>query len=165
MNEHIFQRGVRLGQFPQDPALYARLREKMREAGMKTLLADGEDMDSIEGLRPYMNPRLIDLTQIDIRRAGFLGNREAAEFSARHGALCVPHNWGSQIGGLMGLHLAKAVRNAVAAEDDRSRCDALVAEGYSFRDGHYRVPKSPGLGIRVDERVYNRKYRRGEIVV
>ncbi len=147
--------------FPEDPALYARLKEKMQQAGMKTHLADGENMRSVEDLRPYMNPRLIDLTQIDIRRAGFLGNREAAEL----GALCVPHNWGSQIGGLMGLQLGKASRPVIAAEDDRSRCDVLIVEGYAFRNGSYTVPKTPGLGIRVEERVYAEKYKAGEMVV
>ncbi|MBI3667248.1 MAG: hypothetical protein HY236_13660, partial [Acidobacteria bacterium] len=101
--------------FPQNPTLYARLREKMHRAGMKTLIADGEDMNSAEDLRHYMNPLLIDVTQIDIRRAGLLGNREAAQFGAASGAVCVPHNWGSQIGGLMSLQFSKAVASAVAA--------------------------------------------------
>ncbi len=151
--------------FPQDPALYARLKEKMRQSGMKTYIADGEDMGSYVDLEPYMSPRLIDVTQIDIRRAGFIGNREAAARGAKRGAWCVPHNWGSQIGGLMGLQLAKAVKPVIAAEDDRSRCDAIIADGYVFRDGHYRVPKTPGLGIRVDEKVYGEKYKGGEMVI
>jgi L-alanine-DL-glutamate epimerase-like enolase superfamily enzyme len=152
--------------FPQDAALYGRLKEKMEQAGMKTLLADGEDMRTAEDLRPYLAPRrLIDLTQIDIRRAGFLGNREAAELSAAHGAVCVPHNWGSQIGGLMGLHLARSAPGVIAAEDDRSRCDAIVAEGYTFRDGYYQLGKMKGLGIRVNAKVYADRYQRREMVV
>lgn len=151
--------------FPQDVAQYTRLKEKMQQAGMKTLIADGEDMRTAEELRPYMRPRLIDVTQIDIRRAGFLGNREAAELSGENGAVCVPHNWGSQIGGLMGLQLAKAVRPVIAAEDDRSRCDAIVAEGYTFRGGYYSLSDAPGLGIRVDEGVYARKYKAREVAV
>ena len=151
--------------FPQDAALYARLREKMQQAGMKTFIADGEDMDSAEDLRPYLNPRLIDLSQIDIRRAGFLGNREAAELGAASGLVCVPHNWASQIGGLMGLHLSKAVRSAIAAEDDRSGCDAIIVEGYTFRDGLYTLPGAAGLSIRVNERVYQEKYRPNEIAI
>jgi L-rhamnonate dehydratase len=151
--------------FPQDPALYARLREKMQQAGMKTLLADGEDMRSLEALRPYLSPRSIDVSQIDIRRGGFVMNREAAELSRGHGVLCVPHNWGSQIGFLMSLHLAKSVAGAVAAEDDRSTCDALTAEGYEFRDGSCTVSRQPGLSVWVNEKVYREKYQSREIVV
>ncbi|MBI3696202.1 MAG: hypothetical protein HY238_15370 [Acidobacteria bacterium] len=152
--------------FPQDIALYTRLKEKMQQAGMKTFIADGEDMRSAEELGPYLKPRvLIDVTQIDIRRAGFLGNRDAAELSAAAGAVCVPHNWGSQIGGLMGLQFAKATRGAIAAEDDRSRCDAILTEGYVFRGGQYTVPRAPGLGIRVEEGVYKDKYKGREVAV
>jgi D-galactarolactone cycloisomerase len=151
--------------FPQDVALYTRLKEKMRQAGMKTFIADGEDMDSAEELRPYMKPLLIDVTQIDIRRAGFLANREAAELSESSGAHCIPHNWGSQIGGLMGLHFGKVTRSAIPAENDRSRCDVLIVEGYAFRDGSYTVSKAPGLGVRVDEKVYAKKYKAREIVL
>ena len=81
------------------------------------------------------------------------------------GALCVPHNWGSQIGLFMGLHIAKAVDTVIAAEDDRSTCGAIIAEGYSFSGGHYVVSGAPGLGIRVDEDVYRKKYQVKEAVV
>jgi len=151
--------------FPEDPQLYARLREKMQQAGMKTLIADGENFRSVDEMRPYMQPRLIDVTQIDIRRGGFLENRRAAEIAEASGGFCVPHNWGSQIGGLMNLHFAKAVKSAFTAEDDRSHCDAIIAEGYTLREGAYTLPRSPGLGIRVDERVYNAKYKAREITV
>ena len=151
--------------FPEDPEMYTRLREKMQQAGMKTLIADGENFRSVDEMRPYMKPLLIDVTQIDIRRGGFLDNRRAAELAASSGGFCVPHNWGSQMGGLMNLHFAKAVKNAFTAEDDRSHCDAIIAEGYVFRDGFYTLPKTPGLSIRVDERVYRAKYKAQEIVV
>ena len=151
--------------FPQDPVLYRRLLDKMHQAGMKTLLADGEDMRSLDALRPYLEPKLIDVSQIDVRRGGFVMNREAAELSRAHGVRCVPHNWGSQIGFLMALHLGKSVPGATAAEDDRSRCDALQVEGYEFRAGYCTVPKSPGLGIKVNEKVYQGKYKSKEVAI
>jgi len=77
----------------------------------------------------------------------------------------VPHNWGSQVGLFMGLHLAKAVRGVTAAEDDRSTCDVIVADGYVFKDGHYSVSDKPGLGLRVDERIYRQKYQAKEIII
>ena len=151
--------------FPQDPMLYRRLLDKMHQAGMKTLLADGEDMRSLDALRPYLEPKLIDVSQIDVRRGGFVMNREAAELSRAHGVQCVPHNWGSQIGFLMALHLGKSVPGATAAEDDRSRCDALQVDGYEFRAGYCTVPKSPGLGIKVNEKAYEEKYKSKEVAV
>ncbi len=102
---------------------------------------------------------------MDMRRGGFLDCLEMARPGEAAGAISVPHNWASQVGLFMSLHLAKAVKSVPAAEDDRSTCDVIVAEGYQFRKGHYTVPDAPGLGLRVDERVYNRKYRAKEVVV
>jgi L-alanine-DL-glutamate epimerase-like enolase superfamily enzyme len=130
------------------------------------LIADGENFTEPGAFAPYLKPRrLVDVLQMDIRTGGFLGNLEVAGLGEPVGAISVPHNWGSQAGLWMALHLAKAARGVPAAEDDRSTCDVLVAEGYSFRDGFYTVPDTPGLGLRADEQVYRRKYKPGEIVV
>jgi L-alanine-DL-glutamate epimerase-like enolase superfamily enzyme len=51
------------------------------------------------------------------------------------------------------------------AEDDRSTCDVLVAEGYDFRDGMYTVPTKPGLSHRIDEAAYAMKCKANEVVV
>jgi D-galactarolactone cycloisomerase len=152
--------------FPENVEHYTRLRERMAKAGMKTLIADGESVSDPEAFEPYLRPRrLIDVLQMDIRRGGFLTNLETARLAQTAGAVHVPHNWASHVGLLMGLHLAKAVENVPAAEDDRSTCDAILTEGYSFHDGFYTVSDAPGLGIRVDEVVYGRKSRHKEIVV
>jgi len=72
---------------------------------------------------------------------------------------------GRLVGRRMGLHLSKAVKPAIAAEDDRSTCDAILVEGYRFRDGFCTLSSAPGLGMRVGERVYKQKYRAAEVVV
>ncbi len=152
--------------FPESVDWYARLKEHMEKAGMKTLIADGENFGDPRGFEPYLRPkRLIDVLQMDIRRGGFLGNLEMARLGEPAGAVSVPHNWGSQIGGLMGLHLSKAVKSVITAEDDRSTCDTIVAEGYIFKNGSYAVSDAPGLGIRVNQAVYKEKYQSKEIVV
>jgi L-alanine-DL-glutamate epimerase-like enolase superfamily enzyme len=145
--------------FPENVERYTRLRERLAAAGSKTMIADGENLMQVEPFRPYVQPkRIIDVLQMDIRRGGFLGNLELARLGAPTGAVTVPHNWGARIGFLMALHFAKAVPNVIAAEDDRSTCDVIVEDGYQYANGQYRVSDSPGLGIRVDEALYGRKY-------
>ena len=152
--------------FPENRADYTRLRKLMAEAGIKTLVAEGESIRQTEDLRPLLEPEpVVDVTQIDIRRGGFLDNSASARLAEASGVQTVPHNWGSQIGLFMGLHLAKAVSSVVAAEDDRSTCDAITSEGYEFRDGHYTVSSEPGLGITLNEEVYAEKYKDGETVI
>ncbi len=152
--------------FPEDVEQYTRLRERMAQAGMKTLIADGESVGDPRQFEPYLKPkRLVDVLQMDIRRGGFLANLEVARIAKPAGAMAVPHNWASQVGFLMGLHLAKAIENVSAAEDDRSTCDAIIAEGYSFSKGFCTVSDAPGLGIRINQETYTRKYRAKEVVV
>lgn len=141
--------------FPEDPELYGRLKDRMRSAGIATPIADGENMRSAREFEPYLQPRrLMDVLQLDIRTGGLLDCREMSRMGEQHGAAAVPHNWGSQVGLLMSLHLAKTQKNIAGAEDDRSRCPALKIRGYAFSDGRYTVSNEPGLGVEVDERLY-----------
>jgi L-alanine-DL-glutamate epimerase-like enolase superfamily enzyme len=141
--------------FPEDHELYQRLRRRMRRAGIKTPIADGENMRSAAEFDPYIQPeRLFDVMQLDIRTGGILDCRKMSMMGEPHGAQAVPHNWGSQVGLLMSLHLAKTQKNIVGAEDDRSTCPALVVKGYRFKDGYYTVSDEPGLGVAVNEAFY-----------
>jgi L-alanine-DL-glutamate epimerase-like enolase superfamily enzyme len=101
----------------------------------------------------------------DIRVGGFLGNRELASMAEAAGASSVPYNWASEIGKYMGQQLAKAGRAVTAAEDDRSTCDVITAEGYEFKNGSFSVSDAPGLGFTVNPAVYQERYARSETVV
>jgi len=152
--------------FAESVPLYTQLRERMAEAGIRTLIADGENLREPGAFEPYLkSPRVFDVVQMDIRVGGFLANRDLARMAGAAGAISVPHNWASQAGKFMGLHLAKVVKEVTAAEDDRSTCDVIVAAGYQFKNGSYSVSDAPGLGIRIDPAVYQEKYQRSETAI
>jgi L-alanine-DL-glutamate epimerase-like enolase superfamily enzyme len=152
--------------FPEEVGRYEEFRAKMQKAGVRSLIADGESVRDRAVFDPYLRPRrLIDVLQMDIRVGGFLDNMAVGKMAEAVGAVAIPHNWASQIGGLMGLQVAKAVSGIPAAEDDRSTCDAIIAEGYVFRDGSYSVPDRPGMSIRIDESMYQKKYKAREVII
>jgi L-alanine-DL-glutamate epimerase-like enolase superfamily enzyme len=152
--------------FPQDVALYGALRDRMEKAGIRSRIAEGENETEISAFLSYLKPRrLYDVVQMDIRRGGFVDNAELARVAAESGAQSVPHNWGSQVGGLMGLHLSRAVKAVPAAEDDRSTCDVVIPDGYEFRDGYYTVPDKPGLSLALDKKLYETKCSKSEVVL
>ena len=107
----------------------------------------------------------MDIVQLDIRRGGFIDGMKIAQMAKAAGAVFIPHNWGSQVGLFMSLHMSKAIKSVAAAEDDRSTCDAVIARGYHYKNGHYTTSDEPGLGIRVDEDVYREKYQSSETVI
>lgn len=152
--------------FPESVAGYTQLKTRLQEANMPVRIADGENFRTPAEFDPYLTPRrLIDVLQLDIRQGGFLAGREVARKAREAGAVAIPHNWASQIGLCMGLHLAKACAAVVAAEDDRSTCDVLHLSGYRFRSGMYEVSSNPGLGIEIDEQSYRAKCKPREIVI
>jgi L-alanine-DL-glutamate epimerase-like enolase superfamily enzyme len=152
--------------FPESVADYGRLKDLIAKAGMKTLIADGENFREPEEFDPYLKPRrLMDILQLDIRNGGVLKCRQVGQMAKAAGAEAKPHNWASQIGVLMALHLAKSCPGVSGVEDDRSTCDALVTEGYTFHNGFYTVPDTPGLSFSVDEKVYRQKYQAKEIIL
>jgi L-alanine-DL-glutamate epimerase-like enolase superfamily enzyme len=152
--------------FPETVENYAQLKDKLDGAGMATKLAAGEHMRDIHQFDPYLRPkRLMDAVQLDIRQGGFLDNAALAKAAGEVGSIAVPHNWASQIGVVMGLHLARAIPSVPMTECDRSTCDVLVADAFRFRDGAFETPSKPGLGIGIDEEVYKKKCQPSEIVV
>jgi len=152
--------------FPESVDGYGRLKDKLAEAKMGTLIADGENFRHASEFEPYLHPRrLMDVLQLDTRTGGFIANREAARMGEAVGAVTIPHNWASQIGHLMGLHLAKAMKGVPWAEDDRSTCDVILPTGYSQGKGMQLVSSEPGLGIRIDAKVYERQCKPMERIV
>jgi len=122
--------------FPETVENYTLLKNKLDSAAIKTKLAAGEHMRDAQGFEPYLKPRrLMDVLQMDIRQGGFLDSAEVARVGVEAEGTACPHNWASQIGMIMCLHLAAAVRSIPMVESDRSTCDVLVADWFKFHNG------------------------------
>lgn len=62
----------------------------MAGIGVKTLTADGENLDYADQLEPYLRPRrLMDVLQLDARRSGFIMNAQAAQLGETAGAISI----------------------------------------------------------------------------
>jgi L-alanine-DL-glutamate epimerase-like enolase superfamily enzyme len=152
--------------FPETIDDYRRLREKMADAGMKTLLAAGEHVRDVHVFEPYLKPRrLMDVLQMDIRQGGFLDNVELAKLAAASGGVAIQHNWASQIGSIMAMHLSKAIEAIPIVESDRSTSDVIRTDGFHFENGAMTMPAKAGLGIEIDEKAYELQCKASEIIV
>ena len=152
--------------FPETPEIYGRFRADLKASNNTCKVAFGEHMHALDAIDPYLIPnRLVDYVQYDIRANGFIDNVAIARKCAAVGAIVDNHNWASQMGYIMSLHLARALGNYGILECDRSTCDVLRVDTPDPVKGTVPAPSKPGLGISIDEDLYRLKNAPNEIVI
>lgn len=141
--EEMFQDSV-----PQ----YQALKSYMRENGWNILIADGENKRFPRDMQAWVDGQAVDILQGDMNLFGFEDILAEADMARPHKILVAPHNWGSLFGYYLQLHVGRAIDNFFRAEEDPMTCPAVIAEGFTIRDGRVRVPDAPGLGIELDQK-------------
>ena len=144
--------------FPDDPAKYRHVRNLLAERKLKTLIADGESWrgpDDSLALK-MIDSGTVDVLQGDMRQfeiEGILAESRLAA-AAGHGSRIAPHNWGSQFGFYMQIHVACAIPNFYRAEHDPGKPvdDTLVHRGYTIANGHCTDFDAPGFGIELNRK-------------
>ncbi len=143
---------------------YAKLREKM-----PLPLAGGEALDSREAAKALIDRQAFDIIQPDASLCGGIGEVVfISELANLSGVRCYPHCWGADI------VIAATVQTLALVPDphfglptdmpylelDQSENpwrEGLAKGQIEVKDGYVTVPRRPGLGIEVDEKLV-RKY-------
>ena len=143
---------------------YDVLREKM-----PLPLAGGEALDSREAAKALIDRRAFDIIQPDASLCGGIGEVVfISELANLSGIRCYPHCWGADI------VIAATVQTLALVPDphfglptdtpylelDQSENpwrEGLARGQIKVKDGYVTVPRRPGLGIEVDEKLV-RKY-------
>jgi L-alanine-DL-glutamate epimerase-like enolase superfamily enzyme len=137
--------------FPETIDECLALKEFIKSNGWKILVADGESQHELDGYKPYIEAKAIDVLQGDMNHFGIEGILTEAAWAEAKQLLIAPHNWGSFVGYFMETHIARAVPNCLFAEHDPLTNDVLRSDGYSIQDGCSIVPDSPGFGLAINE--------------
>lgn len=137
--------------FPDSVEQYQRLHSVLNEKNLKVRIAEGESMPNIDKFEPFLDKKIYNVIQPDMRTAGFTNILRASEHAKPHRISVVPHNWQSEIGKLMSIHAAMIDQNITFAEDDRYDNFGVDASQYLFRDGQWIPPDSPGWGIQLTD--------------
>lgn len=146
--------------FEEDVELYRNLKAFIQEKGLKTLIADGETRTRapLEFYDPFFEAGVIDVIQHDMKGLGVTGWRRLADMAATHNVKCAPHNWGSLLGFFLSLQFAKTIPHFLYGEVATLTSDVIDTSGYGFTDGTFTVPEMPGLGLELNQDVYDAKY-------
>ena len=145
---------------PQSPryAGYSELRKKL-----PLPLAGGEAVDSRIAAKDLIDDRAVDIIQPDAALCGGIGEALfIAEMAALSGIRCIPHCWGGAISIAASVQLLSLLHDphwGLPTDTPLLELDLsenpwrteLVNEPFHVIDGQITVPKTPGLGIEVNE--------------
>jgi L-alanine-DL-glutamate epimerase-like enolase superfamily enzyme len=132
---------------------------------IRTPTANGEDIFGVEGFRPFVEQRAIDIVHPDLASAGGLREtKRIADLAARHRMSCALHFAGSPISLMANLHAAAAIPNFLALEHHSLDIpwweDLVIGPEKPFLvDGYIKVPEGAGLGVELNHEVVSEHLR------
>lgn len=137
---------------PENYDGYARVKE----AGVRTRLAAGEQEATAWGFHDLMTRGRIDVLQPDLSRCGgFTQARKILWEAQRAGVEVCPHAWLTDLLSAASLHLNACLPRSLFLEYnvcDNPMLRQVIRNPVEMdRDGMITVPDGPGLGIEVDE--------------
>ncbi len=138
---------------PVQPELSDALAEFRRS--VKTPVALGERLLTPADFRSFLDRGLVDILQPDITNSGgFTSGREISAIAATAGAPVAYHNAFGPIQTAATLQLDAVLPTFYLQESFEASWPAwkrALVSGYEITDGQFRIPRGPGLGVRVDE--------------
>ena len=144
---------------------YRAIRNIQEKTGSEALLVCGEvDRDPIgyEYL-DMMEDGLMDGYQPDIVSHGYSRWKEIEERLGGSGVRAQPHCFhNGNFGTRAALIYGAASESFITIEDERSAPSVYRPDGFKFENGSYAVADAPGLGLEVDEDVFQTRYAANE---
>jgi len=151
---------------PEDHAAYVRLRQQGQ-----VRLATGEHEPDMDGFFDLMDRGAADVVQMDVCcQGGFSTGRRVVEAVRSHKLRFAFHSWGTALEVLAAAHFGVCWPEDVVewleypcyASAGRigmypfPAAEEILKQPLDIHGGRLTVPKGPGLGIEVDERVAER---------
>jgi L-alanine-DL-glutamate epimerase-like enolase superfamily enzyme len=127
------------------------------ERALNTPVCTGEDIFGLEGFRPLLQARGVNVVHPDLATSGgILETKRIGDLAQEYGISMALHMAGTPISTLASVHCAAATENVIALEHHFSEVpfwDDFV-DGLPkplIQDGYIRVPDGPGLGFAINE--------------
>lgn len=144
------------------PECYEGYR-KIKEAGVKTRIAAGEQEATGWGFRQLIQMGGIDVAQPDLSRCGGFTQVKRIIWEAEVASIDVcPHAWLTDLLTAASLHVNAVLPRSLFLEYNVSSSpmlrDIILNPIEMNKDGMIKVPQGPGLGILIDEKAIE-KYR------
>jgi len=134
---------------------------RVKEAGVKTRLAAGEQEATAWGFHDLITRGQIDVAQPDLSRCGgFTQARKILWEAQLAGVDVCPHAWLTDLLSAASLHLNAVLERSLFLEYnvcDNPMLREIIRHPIPMdKDGMMPVPRGPGLGIEIDEQAVER---------
>ncbi|MBN1803850.1 MAG: mandelate racemase/muconate lactonizing enzyme family protein [Sedimentisphaerales bacterium] len=119
-------------------------------------LLTGEDIYLLDGFKPLIDKRAVDMVHPDLATAGgIMETKKIGDYAEQHGIAMAMHFAGTPVSFMANVHGAAATENFVALEHhsvDVDWWEGMITgvEKPLHVDGFVRVPEGPGLGIELN---------------
>jgi galactonate dehydratase len=130
--------------------------KKVTEVRANIPLATGERLFSKWEFRELIDEQIVDVVQPDICHAGgILELKKIAAMAEAYYIKVAPHNPNGPVATAASLHLSAAIPNFLILETAKNEPHRSMVQksGLKIEDGWIELPKTPGLGIELDEAV------------
>ena len=122
-------------------------------------VATGERLHTRGEYRELFELQACDIIQPDITHCGgLLETKKIAAWADTYYMLIAPHNVGGPVATAAALHLAACTTNFKIQEHFNDFAEAWVKQAApglpDVVDGHFALPDKPGLGVELDESVF-----------
>lgn len=134
---------------------------KVKNAGVKTRIAAGEQEATAWGFRQLIVQGGVDVVQPDLSRCGGFTQARKIMWEAEHAEVDVcPHAWLTDILTAASLHFNAVLPRSLFLEynvSDNPMLREIIRNPVQLdADGYISVPQGPGLGIDIDEKAVKR---------
>jgi len=139
--------------FPESKQDLANLRLYFNDAGVRTLIADGEESELEDArLLDMASKGLIDVIQFDIVDYGLTAWRRLMPQLKQLGVQASPHTWGCPISTMYAAQVACGLGNVIAVEGVPGRTNGVDMSGYVLSNGALSVPDGTGFAMPFTDR-------------
>jgi len=149
------------------PWEYTEMLKEIKNA-IDVPLLTGEDIYMLDGFKPLIDGRAVDMVHPDLATAGgILETKKIGDYAEQHGIAMAMHFAGTPVSFMANVHCAAATENFVALEHHSVDIDwwedmVTGVEKPLHADGFARVPEGPGLGIELDLDVVKERLGRSQ---
>ena len=149
------------------PWEYTEMLKEIKNA-IDVPLLTGEDIYLLDGFKPLIDERAVDMVHPDLATAGgILETKKIGDYAEQHGIAMAMHFAGTPVSFMANVHCAAATENFVALEHHSVDIDwwedmVTGVEKPLHVDGFTRVPEGPGLGIEPNLDVVKEHLGRGQ---